>query len=91
VQKKLYFYIKKAIIIVRSPLIFLIWVYQHTLSPDHGPLKVLFPHGYCRFYPSCSEYGKQSIKKHGLIAGVLKSVWRVVRCNPWNKGGVDLP
>lgn len=90
-QKKLLFYIKKAIILPRWPAVFLIWVYQKTFSPDHGPLKIFFPHGYCRFYPSCSEYGKQSIKKHGVFIGVFKSVWRILRCNPWNGGGVDLP
>ncbi len=89
--KKLLFYIKKASIILGLPIIFLIWVYQKTISPDHGLVKNFFPHGYCRFFPSCSEYGKQSIKKHGLIVGSLKAVWRVVRCNPWNGGGVNLP
>jgi putative membrane protein insertion efficiency factor len=54
-------------------------------------IKSFFPHGYCRFYPSCSEYGKQSIKKHGLLVGLPKTVWRIIRCNPWNDGGVDMP
>lgn len=90
-QKNLLFYIKKLIIITRLPFVFIIWLYQKTFSPDHGPLKVFFPHGYCRFYPSCSEYGKQSIKKHGLIIGVPKTIWRILRCNPWNVGGVDDP
>ena len=90
-QKKLSTYIKKIIIIPRLPIIFLIWIYQKTFSPDHGPLKYIFPHGYCQFYPTCSEYGKQSIKKHGVVIGVPKAVWRILRCNPWNKGGVDLP
>ncbi len=89
--KKLLFYTKKITILPRLLIIFLIWVYQKTISPDHGMIKNFFPHGYCRFYPSCSEYGKQSIKKHGLIVGILKAVWRVIRCNPWNDGGVDLP
>ncbi len=90
-KKKLLYYIKKATILLRLPIIFFIWVYQKTISPDHGPLKYFFPQGYCRFFPTCSEYGKQSIKKHGLIVGGSKAVWRVLRCNPWNEGGVDLP
>ena len=73
------------------PIVFLIWIYQKTISPDHGVIKSFFPHGYCRFYPSCSEFGKQSIKKHGLVVGLPKAVWRVIRCNPWNSGGIDLP
>lgn len=83
--------IKKIIILPRLVIVFFIWVYQKTISPDHGPLKYFFPNGYCRFYPSCSEYGKQSIKKHGVLIGVFKSAWRILRCNPWNEGGVDLP
>ncbi|MBU0545684.1 membrane protein insertion efficiency factor YidD [Patescibacteria group bacterium] len=73
------------------PALILIRLYQKTLSPDHGIFKFLFPHGYCRFYPSCSEYSRQAIKKHGLFVGIPKAVWRILRCNPWNKGGFDLP
>ncbi len=69
----------------------LIILYQKTLSPDHGPLKKLFPHGYCRFSPSCSEYGKRAFIKYGLFKGLWLSVWRVLRCNPFNKGGIDEP
>jgi putative membrane protein insertion efficiency factor len=61
--------------------------YQKTISPDHGLFSTLFPHGYCRFYPSCSEYGYQSIKNKGLIKGVFKTTWRILRCNPFNKIG----
>lgn len=43
----------------------------------------------CRFYPSCSEYAIDSIEKHGLIFGMIKSVWRVLRYNPFSKGGYD--
>ena len=64
--------------------------YQKTLSFDHGMLKFLYPHGYCRFYPSCSQYSIEAILKYGLFKGGLKSFWRIIRCNPWNKGGIDL-
>lgn len=73
------------------PILFLIRVYQKTISPDHGVYRFLFPNGYCRFYPTCSEYGYESIKKHGLIRGIPKTIWRIMRCNPWSKGGVDMP
>ncbi len=43
----------------------------------------------CRFYPSCSAYAYEAVAKHGAINGVLLAVRRVVRCNPWNAGGVD--
>ncbi|MBT4547142.1 MAG: membrane protein insertion efficiency factor YidD [Candidatus Magasanikbacteria bacterium] len=83
-MKKLFYYF-------RLPFLWLIRLYQKTISPDHGWFKSRFPHGYCRFYPTCSEYSYQAIKKRGLIVGSLKTVWRILRCNPWNKGGVDLP
>lgn len=67
----------------------LIRFYQKTLSPDHGPAKHLHPHGFCRFYPSCSEYTAQAIEKYGIIKGGLMGSWRIIRCNPWNKGGND--
>ena len=63
--------------------------YQKTLSFDHGPLKTLYPQGFCRFYPSCSQYGLEAIEKYGIIKGGIKAAWRVIRCNPWNKGGND--
>jgi len=67
----------------------LITLYQKTLSFDYGFFKFLYPNGYCRFHPTCSEYSKQVIKKYGIIRGGLKASWRILRCNPWNKGGID--
>lgn len=65
--------------------------YQLTISPDHGVLRVFFRYGYCRFFPTCSEYSYQAIKKNGVIIGCFKTLWRILRCNPWSKGGVDVP
>lgn len=67
----------------------IIKVYQKTISFDHGLLKVFFPYGYCRFKPTCSEYSIKALEKYGFIKGGFKSVHRVIRCNPWNKGGID--
>ncbi|MCX6793334.1 MAG: membrane protein insertion efficiency factor YidD [Candidatus Falkowbacteria bacterium] len=67
----------------------LLLLYQKTFSLDHGTLKRLFPYGYCRFYPSCSEYAYQAIDRHGLRKGGIMALWRLLRCNPWNKGGND--
>ncbi len=69
--------------------IFLIKIYQKTLSPDHGWFKHKHPYGYCRFYPTCSSYSIKALEKYGFLKGGVKSVWRVLRCNPWNKGGYD--
>ncbi|WP_436790564.1 membrane protein insertion efficiency factor YidD [Yinghuangia sp. YIM S10712] len=59
----------------------LIRLYQWTISPMLGPV--------CRFYPSCSRYGYEAISTHGAIKGTYLTVWRILRCNPWNAGGVD--
>lgn len=75
----------------KNAILILIKIYQKTLSPDHGWFKNLHPAGFCRYYPTCSEYGYQSIKKRGVIIGSLKAGWRVLRCNPWSKGGIDEP
>jgi len=63
--------------------------YQKTFSPDHGLLKHMHPHGYCRFSPTCSQYGIEAIDKYGVIKGGAMTCWRIIRCNPWNKGGYD--
>lgn len=63
--------------------------YQKTLSFDHGIFKFLYPHGFCRFSPTCSAYAIQAIEKYGLFKGGLKAGWRVLRCNPFNAGGYD--
>jgi putative membrane protein insertion efficiency factor len=43
----------------------------------------------CRFHPSCSEYGYEAIDQHGLVKGTLLTAWRLLRCNPFNRGGYD--
>lgn len=64
-------------------------IYQKTLSFDHGFLSYLYPHGFCRFHPTCSEYAIQAIEKYGVLKGGTKAAWRVLRCNPFSKGGND--
>ncbi len=59
----------------------LVRLYQKFVSP-------MFPPS-CRFYPTCSEYAVQSFEKYGVIKGGAKAVWRILRCNPYNKGGFD--
>lgn len=62
----------------------LIWLYQHTLSPVFVFLGVK-----CRFYPTCSEYSKQALKKHGFLKGLWLSLRRISRCHPWGGSGID--
>ena len=74
---------------LRKAAITLIRVYQKTLSPDHGPMHALYPRGFCRYYPTCSEYTAQAIDKNGVVVGVSLGAWRILRCNPWSTGGYD--
>jgi len=67
---------------------YLIRVYQHTLSPDHGLFKSAFPHGVCRYTPTCSEYCLQAMEQHGW-QGLLLGFRRLLRCHPFSRGGYD--
>lgn len=64
-------------------VIFLVRLYQIFLSPIFG--------GQCRFHPSCSEYAILAVRKYGAISGSLRGMWRILRCNPWCRGGEDYP
>ena len=66
---------------VRRLFVLPIRAYQRLLSPLTPPS--------CRFEPSCSEYGAQSILAHGVIKGVLLTSWRILRCQPFATGGLD--
>lgn len=59
------------------PIVF----YQTCISPFTPPA--------CRFTPTCSEYAKQALRKHGPVKGLLLAVWRILRCNPWGGSGYD--
>jgi uncharacterized protein len=70
--------VKAVRVVVVAPIV----AYQLLISPFLG--------NNCRFYPSCSQYAKEAVLKHGVLRGVLLAVRRIVRCNPWNPGGVDI-
>lgn len=74
---------------IKSVFLGFIRLYQKTISPDHGIAAKLFPYGFCKFTPTCSEYTYQAIDRYGVIKGSALGIWRVLRCNPWNKGGND--
>jgi len=57
-------------------------VYQWTLRPLLG--------ANCRFWPSCSEYAIEALRLHGALTGSALAARRVLRCNPWHEGGVDM-
>ncbi|WP_297453275.1 membrane protein insertion efficiency factor YidD [Persephonella sp.] len=57
--------------------------YQKFISPIYPPS--------CRYYPTCSQYSIEAVEKYGVVKGLLKAIWRVLRCNPFAKGGIDKP
>lgn len=63
-------------------LLGLITIYQKTLSLDHGWLRGRHLFGYCRFYPSCSEYAFQAIDNFGILRGTYLATLRILSCNP---------
>jgi len=63
------------------PLILLLYLYRLTLSPILG--------NQCRFYPTCSHYAEQALRKHGALKGSSLAVQRLLRCHPWHDGGYD--
>jgi putative membrane protein insertion efficiency factor len=62
-------------------LLSIIWFYKRAISPYLGNA--------CRFTPTCSEYAMEAIGKYGAFKGLRLSVWRILRCNPFCKGGYD--
>lgn len=70
-----------AVDIPRLVLIGVLKLYRLLISPLYGQV--------CRFYPSCTAYALEAVTVHGAVKGTGMSVWRVLRCNPFNSGGVD--
>lgn len=67
--------------ILIAPFIFLIKLYQILISP-------LTP-ATCRFQPTCSQYSKEALKKHGLLKGGKLAIKRILSCHPWGRSGYD--
>lgn len=55
--------------------------YRKLLSPLLPPR--------CRYHPSCSDYAAQAIREFGILRGLVLAGWRLLRCNPWSRGGLD--
>lgn len=73
--------LKKIMYIPRKIGVLLIEFYQKYISKSFGKR--------CIYYPTCSEYTKQAILKYGLILGSIIGAFRILRCNPFSKGGID--
>jgi putative membrane protein insertion efficiency factor len=67
--------------VLRAAAILPIRLYQWLISPMLGQR--------CKYYPSCSEYAVQAIKQFGILRGLVLAGWRLLRCNPWSRGGLD--
>jgi uncharacterized protein len=65
----------------KNVLILLLMAYRKVISPLYGQV--------CRFFPSCSAYALEAITVHGAVKGSWLAARRLVRCHPWNAGGVD--
>jgi putative membrane protein insertion efficiency factor len=59
----------------------LLGLYKRWLSPLFGAR--------CRYHPSCSDYARVAVARHGAARGSLLASWRLLRCNPYSKGGFD--
>jgi putative membrane protein insertion efficiency factor len=59
----------------------LVWVYRATVG-------ALFPTT-CKYHPSCSQYAIDAVRARGLLVGSVLAGWRLLRCNPWSRGGFD--
>ena len=66
---------------MKQILVFLIKKYQKYISP--------FKDTKCPYFPSCSEYGITAVERYGAVKGGLMAAYRILRCNPFSKGGVD--
>lgn len=68
-------------LVPRNSVILLLKGYRKLISPLYGDV--------CRYYPTCSAYGLGQIQQRGVIRGSMQTIARIVRCNPWSKGGID--
>ncbi len=68
---------------MKTIIIHIIKGYRLFLSP-------VLPNS-CRFYPTCSDYTIMAVKRYGVLRGLIKGFFRILRCNPFSKGGIDYP
>jgi uncharacterized protein len=70
-----------ALLLPRNICVVVLRAYRAVISPLYGDV--------CRYYPSCSAYTLQAIQTHGVVKGTGLGAWRIARCHPWARGGVD--
>lgn len=78
-------WVRRLIKIISRILVWLLLLpirfYQVAITPYTPPS--------CRFTPTCSEYARQALIKHGPVKGLALAIWRILRCNPWGGSGYD--
>lgn len=67
--------------IVQNAVLALLRAYRWAISPLLPPA--------CRYVPTCSEYAMEAVERYGVLRGSAKAVWRVLRCHPFTRGGLD--
>ncbi len=69
---------------MKKILLFLIKIYQKCISPINSHYNIK-----CKYFPTCSEYTRQAIEKYGALKGSFLGIKRIIKCNPFSKGGYD--
>jgi putative membrane protein insertion efficiency factor len=67
--------------IAQTVVLALLHAYRWAISPLLPPA--------CRYVPTCSEYAMEAVERYGAVRGSAKAIWRVLRCHPFTRGGVD--
>lgn len=80
-KKKKYYILKEINRYLSKLLIYLVRFYQKFISPLKGPT--------CRFYPTCSQYSIEAIRKYGALKGIYLTIRRLLKCHPFHSGGYD--
>lgn len=68
-------------LVPRNVVLVLLHAYRAVISPLYGEV--------CKYYPSCSAYGVGAVQRYGVLRGGVLTAWRIMRCNPWARGGFD--
>ncbi|MGB4137739.1 MAG: membrane protein insertion efficiency factor YidD [Microbacterium sp.] len=73
--------VRGILLLPRNLVLSVLTAYRAVISPLYGDV--------CRYYPSCTAYAVGAVQQYGAVRGSLLAGWRILRCNPWSKGGVD--
>jgi putative membrane protein insertion efficiency factor len=80
--------VKRSADALRAVRAALIWVFLLPLRVYSRVISPALP-ARCRYYPTCSAYAERAVRTHGILKGSVLAAWRIVRCNPFSRGGVD--